>query len=144
MSKLQIREVGCIRYGKVSYPYRIHWLCGLKEKIVLDKWPANLIEMKTGQWIEAIVERDITNSGKLIRVLEFKPIAPIPDMTKQQAADYFESLPVADLPNADLPIEEIVTKLAKEVPQKGWDKLPSDLTNNLDHYLYDKDDHDDV
>jgi len=34
------------------------------------------------------------------------------------------------------PIEEILEELAKEVPQEEWDKLPDDLTDNLDHYLY--------
>ncbi len=34
------------------------------------------------------------------------------------------------------PIEEVLEELAKEVPQEEWDKLPDDLTDNLDHYLY--------
>ena len=33
-------------------------------------------------------------------------------------------------------IEEILTELASEVPQEDWNRLPSDLTDNLDHYLY--------
>ena len=27
-------------------------------------------------------------------------------------------------------------ELAREVPQEEWDKLPKDLLDNLDHYLY--------
>jgi len=34
------------------------------------------------------------------------------------------------------PIEELLNELAKEVPQDEWDRLPSDLNENLDHYLY--------
>jgi hypothetical protein len=34
------------------------------------------------------------------------------------------------------PIEEILSDLASEIPKEEWDKLPSDLTDNLDHYLY--------
>ena len=34
------------------------------------------------------------------------------------------------------PIEDLLNELAKEVPQEEWDKLPSDLNDNLDHYLY--------
>ena len=33
-------------------------------------------------------------------------------------------------------IEEVLNELAKEVPQDEWDRLPSDLNENLDHYLY--------
>jgi len=34
------------------------------------------------------------------------------------------------------PIEEILAALAREVPDDEWRKLPDDLTDNLDHYLY--------
>lgn len=34
------------------------------------------------------------------------------------------------------PIEDILEELASEVPQSAWDRLPGDLTDNLDHYLY--------
>ena len=34
------------------------------------------------------------------------------------------------------PIEELLSDLAKEIPQEEWDKLPHDLNDNLDHYLY--------
>ena len=34
------------------------------------------------------------------------------------------------------PIEDILEDLAKEIPQEEWDKLPGDLNDNLDHYLY--------
>jgi len=34
------------------------------------------------------------------------------------------------------PIEDLLEELAKEIPQEEWDKLPDDLNDNLDHYLY--------
>ena len=34
------------------------------------------------------------------------------------------------------PIEDLLNELAKGVPQEEWDRLPSDLNDNLDHYLY--------
>ncbi len=34
------------------------------------------------------------------------------------------------------PIEDMLQELAKEIPQEEWDKLPDDLSDNLDHYLY--------
>jgi len=34
------------------------------------------------------------------------------------------------------PIEDILSELASEIPEEEWEKLPSDLTDNLDHYLY--------
>lgn len=33
-------------------------------------------------------------------------------------------------------IEETLAKIAQEVPNEDWDRLPADLTDNLDHYLY--------
>ncbi len=34
------------------------------------------------------------------------------------------------------PIEDILAELAAQVPQEDWERLPPDLTDNLDHYLY--------
>jgi hypothetical protein len=34
------------------------------------------------------------------------------------------------------PIEDILSELASEIPEEEWEKLPSDLTDNLDYYLY--------
>ncbi len=34
------------------------------------------------------------------------------------------------------PIEDLLQELAKEVPNEEWEKLPNDLNDNLDHYLY--------
>jgi len=34
------------------------------------------------------------------------------------------------------PIEDVLAELAAEVPEEDWQRLPPDLTDNLDHYLY--------
>jgi len=34
------------------------------------------------------------------------------------------------------PIEEIIDEIAAEVPESEWAKLPPDLTDQLDHYVY--------
>ncbi len=34
------------------------------------------------------------------------------------------------------PIEDVLAELAAEVPEEDWERLPPDLTDNLDHYLY--------
>ena len=34
------------------------------------------------------------------------------------------------------PIEDVLEELAREVPEEDWNRLPADLTDNLDHYLY--------
>jgi len=34
------------------------------------------------------------------------------------------------------PIEDVLEELARQVPDAEWEGLPSDLTDNLDHYLY--------
>ncbi len=36
-------------------------------------------------------------------------------------------------------IEEIIAERSKKVPKEEWDRLPSDLIDNLDHYLYGSD-----
>lgn len=39
--------------------------------------------------------------------------------------------------NSNVPaIEDVLASLAREVPQTEWDRLPSDLTDRLDYYLY--------
>jgi hypothetical protein len=33
-------------------------------------------------------------------------------------------------------LSEIAAKARKLAPQEDWDKLPTDLAKNIDHYLY--------
>ena len=34
------------------------------------------------------------------------------------------------------PIEETLRAIVADVPKEEWDRLPSDLSDNLDHYIY--------
>jgi hypothetical protein len=38
-------------------------------------------------------------------------------------------------PNAP-EIEDVLRAIWADVPQEEWDRLPADLTDNLDHYIY--------
>jgi len=60
--------------------------------------------------------------GKLLRVLEVDELGLT--TTERQ---YNKSV---------RPIEDLLDELAKEIPQEEWDRLPGDLNDNLDHYLY--------
>ena len=65
---------------------------------------------------------EFSPQGKLLRVLQVNELRLITnDRSYDQSAR---------------PIEELLNELAKEVPQEEWDRLPSDLNDNLDHYLY--------
>ena len=33
-------------------------------------------------------------------------------------------------------IEDVLEEISKEIPADEWRKLPTDLSNNLDHYIY--------
>lgn len=70
---LKIREIGCVSYGKLSYPYRIKWLTDENYIIHPANVPAELMSYKTGQWIEAIVERNPVNN-RLFRISSVRKI----------------------------------------------------------------------
>ena len=43
--------------------------------------------------------------------------------------------------DSDAPaIEDVLAALAKEVPEEEWERLPRDLTDRLDDYLYGEED----
>jgi len=66
---------------------------------------------------------EFSAEGRLLRIadveeLQLQPVGEVPyDATAR-------------------PIEEVLAELAGEIPQEDWDRLPPDLTDNLDHYLY--------
>jgi len=40
-------------------------------------------------------------------------------------------------PNQDSrPIWEVIAEIGREIPEEEWSKLPTDLSSNVDHYLY--------
>ena len=34
------------------------------------------------------------------------------------------------------PIEDVLRAIVADVPKHEWDRLPADLSDNLDHYIY--------
>jgi hypothetical protein len=34
------------------------------------------------------------------------------------------------------PIEEVLRAIVADVPKEEWDRLPADLSDHLDHYIY--------
>jgi len=71
--------------------------------------------------LKGIVE--LSTEGTLLKVVQVEDIKLLPAV--ERAFD----------PNAR-PIGEIIAEIAREVPDEVWDQLPTDLSENLDHYLY--------
>jgi len=70
---LEAREIGCVSYGMLSYPYRIKWLTDENYIIDPSKVPGELMSYKTGQWIEAVVKRHPV-SYKILSISSIKKI----------------------------------------------------------------------
>jgi hypothetical protein len=88
-------------------------------------------------------EADVTTALKdhkavRIRVKGWGEVAPNGKLLRITQVEELSLQPVSETPidHAARPIEEIIAELAAEVPQAEWDRLPRDLTDNLDHYLY--------
>ena len=66
---------------------------------------------------------EFTAQGKLQRIVEVRTL---------------ELLALEEVPfdENERPIEEVLAELAAEVPAEEWDRLPADLSDQLDHYLY--------
>ena len=66
---------------------------------------------------------EFSPSGKLLRITHVEDI---------------RQHPAGELPydSSARPIEDVLAELASEIPQEDWNKLPNDLIDNLDHYLY--------
>ena len=66
---------------------------------------------------------EMSPQGKLLRIIQ---------------VDELKVRQVGEIPfdRSARPIEEVLADLASEVSETEWAKLPSDLTDNLDHYLY--------
>lgn len=93
---ITVREVGQISYGMISRPYRIKWLTGYNYIIDTNKVPAELMSLKPGRYVEAVVKRDpITH--KEIEILSVQPISfHVP--SEAEAKKFWDNIPAADLP----------------------------------------------
>lgn len=45
-------------------------------------------------------------------------------------------IPLAERPTDFKSLLEIVEEVTKDIPEEAWEKVPTDLSINLDHYLY--------
>jgi hypothetical protein len=52
--------------------------------------------------------------------------------------DYVDVIPVGAVNHDETakPVWELISEIRAEVPEKDWDQLPTDLSKELDHYLY--------
>jgi hypothetical protein len=72
-----------------------------------------------GTW-EEIVSRAAEFAGRKVR------LTVLPSETEEDTIAR----------NYNRPIEEVIKELATQVPAEEWAKLPPDLSDNLDHYIY--------
>jgi hypothetical protein len=65
-------------------------------------------------------------------------LSPQGKLLKITRVDEITIQPAGEVPfdRTARPIEDVIAELAAQVPQAEWDRLPDDLTDNLDHYLY--------
>jgi len=66
---------------------------------------------------------------------EFSPQGKLVRVTR---VDELRLQPVGDIPydTTARPIEEVLAELAREVPEEEWSRVPADLAENIDHYVY--------
>ncbi|MGB2672344.1 MAG: hypothetical protein WCA94_20020 [Candidatus Acidiferrum sp.] len=63
--------------------------------------------------------------------------ARVPSSKRRATRKHFSGKSsVLPKPSKSEPIEAVLQSLADGVPETEWQKLPSDLTEDLDHYLY--------
>jgi len=65
---------------------------------------------------------EYSSQGKLLRVLQ------VDELSLTTSEIHYDK--------STRPIEDVLEELAKEIPREEWDKLPNDLCDNLDYYLY--------
>lgn len=60
------------------------------------------------------------------------------DQVIEEGLDLLEARDTERAPVAldERPIWEVIAEISRSVPEEAWDDLPSDLSKNLDHYLY--------
>lgn len=92
-----VQEVGQVSFGKINRPYRIKWLTGHNYIIDPSKVSPELMSMKTGQYIEAVVKRDPV-AHNILEIVSVKPISfHLPN--DKVAKKFWDEMPAADLPD---------------------------------------------
>lgn len=59
-----------------------------------------------------------------------------PPEKQQKVLDYAENLEKYEEDSENQTLWEKVRHIIEEIPQEEWDKLPTDGSINVDHYLY--------
>ncbi len=67
-------------------------------------------------------------------IFEKVKILPISDQRK--VLEIVEKKVFATQKKSTRPIWEVIAEISSEIPDEEWEKLPSDGSANLDHYLY--------
>lgn len=92
-----VQEVGQVSFGKIARPYRIKWLTGHNYIIDPSKVSPELMSMKPGQYVEAVVKRDSV-THKELEIISVKPISfHLPN--NKNAERFWDEMPAADLPD---------------------------------------------
>ena len=113
-------------------------LDGLNFTIRLDdgsKIPGKFERENEPQIIEALKEHS-TCRLNIVGIAEF--LHRDGSTKKIIRVDSMDVRPVAEKEYDETarPIWEIVSEIGSEIPEEEWEKVPSDLSKNLDHYLY--------
>ena len=88
-------------------------------------------------------ENEVTTALRDHRTLRLQvrgqgEFSPEGNLVRVPRVDELRLQPVGEVPYdaTARPIEDVLAELAREVPQEEWNRLPPDLTDNLDHYIY--------
>jgi len=68
----------------------------------------------------------------------FRPTGPVdlPEKCEVELELRVRSAEAAPSERSSRPIEEVIAEIVADVPPEAWDGLPTDLSEQLDHYLY--------
>jgi hypothetical protein len=76
-------------------------------------------------------EKDMVYRGHVVSgTIQLEDAVVLPEGTEVRV-----EVPAAE-ELAEPPIEERLRAIMADVPKEEWDRLPADLTDNLDHYIY--------
>jgi hypothetical protein len=96
---LVLRQIGQVSRVRPD-PSVIAWFDRTVEEIPLVELPADFARLESGQWFEAIVERNRA-TGRLKKIRHVHPVQEVEPMTPERAGAFWASLPTtASLPQS--------------------------------------------
>lgn len=78
---------------------------------------------------------DPTNSHQAVAILQRLGFETCYEGGRGRGGD-LDSIPLAERPTDFQSLLEVVKEVTKDIPEEAWEKVPTDLSINLDHYLY--------